>query len=252
MAEPPAARTPARTPARDAARDAARVAALIPAAGSGERLGRGPKAFIALGGRPLLAWAVASLLPWVDEVVVAVPAADVERARAVVESLEGPRRARVTTGGATRQATVAALLASVATDLVVVHDAARPFLDPATVLAVIAAAREHGACSVGQAVADSLVRRDDGAPVDRATLRAVQTPQAFRRELLAHAHAAAALDGVVATDDAGLVRRLGIPVAWVEGGAHLFKVTTPADLDLAEAVVAAGTFGVRPPAAAPT
>jgi 2-C-methyl-D-erythritol 4-phosphate cytidylyltransferase len=226
---------------------AERIAALIPAAGGGERLGRGPKAFVALGGRPLLAWAVASLLPWVDEVVVAVPAADLERAREVVASLGGPRRTRVTTGGATRQATVAALLEAVEAEVVVVHDAARPFLDAATIRAVIAAARDHGACSVGQAVSDSLVRSDDGAPVDRDALRAVQTPQAFRREVLARAHAAAARDGVAATDDAGLVRRLGVPVAWVEGGAHLFKVTTVADLHLAEAVVASGTFGVRPP-----
>jgi 2-C-methyl-D-erythritol 4-phosphate cytidylyltransferase len=235
-----------------AARTPARVAALIPAAGSGERLGRGPKAFVALGGRPLLAWAVASLLPWVDEVVVAVPHADLARARAVMASVDGAHRTRVTTGGATRQATVAALLSAVATELVVVHDAARPFLDAATVLAVIAAARDHGASSVGQAVADSLVRLEDGVPVDRAALRAVQTPQAFRRELLAHAHAVAERDGVAATDDAGLVRRLGVPVVWVEGGAHLFKVTTIADLHLAEAVVAAGTFGVRPPGHEPT
>jgi 2-C-methyl-D-erythritol 4-phosphate cytidylyltransferase len=226
---------------------ATRVAALIPAAGSGERLGRGPKAFVALGGHPLLAWAVASLLPWVDEVVVAVAAADLERAGAVVARLAGPGRARVTTGGATRQATVAALLSAVEAEVVVVHDAARPFLDGATVEAVIAAARAHGACSVGRPVADSLVRRDDGTPVDRDALRAVQTPQAFRRDLLAHAHAVASREGVAATDDAGLVRRLGVPVAWVDGGAHLFKVTTLDDLHLAEAVVAAGTFGVRPP-----
>jgi 2-C-methyl-D-erythritol 4-phosphate cytidylyltransferase len=132
-------------------------------------------------------------------------------------------------------------------DVVVVHDAARPFLDAATIQAAVRSAREHGACSVGQPVADSLVRLDDGEPVDRAALRAVQTPQAFRRALLARAHAEADRDGVAATDDAGLVRRLGIPVAWVTGGAHLFKVTTVADLDLAEAVVASGAFGVRPP-----
>ena len=226
---------------------AERVAALVPAAGSGERLGRGPKAFVELGGRPLVAWAVAALLPCVDEVVVAVPAVDLDRARALIATLAGAARARVVSGGATRQATVAALLVGVEADVVVVHDAARPFLDAATIQAAVRSAREHGACSVGQPVADSLVRFDDGEPVDRAALRAVQTPQAFRRALLARAHAAADRDGVAATDDAGLVRRLGIPVAWVSGGAHLFKVTTAADLDLAEAVVASGAFGVRPP-----
>jgi 2-C-methyl-D-erythritol 4-phosphate cytidylyltransferase len=226
---------------------AERVAALVPAAGSGERLGRGAKAFVDLGGRPLLVWAVAALLPCVDEVVVAVADADLERARAAIAPLAGAARARVVRGGATRQATVAALLAAVDAEVVVVHDAARPFLDAATVLAALRSAREHGACSVGLPVADSLVRFADGVPVDRDTLRAVQTPQAFRRDLLAEAHAAARRDGAEATDDAGLVRRLGVPVAWVAGGAHLFKVTTVADLELAEAVVGSGAFGVRPP-----
>jgi len=223
------------------------VAALVPAAGSGDRLGRGPKAFVDLGGRPLLAWSVAALLPWVDEVVVAVPEADLARAVSIAGALAAPGRIRVIAGGASRQATVAALLAAVVAEIVVVHDAARPFLDGATLRAAIAAARAHGACSVVQSVADSLVRGDDGAPVDRDALRAVQTPQAFRRAWLLEAHAAARRDGVAATDDAGLVRRLGRAVAWVPGGAHLFKVTTPADLELAEAVAAHGAFGLRPP-----
>jgi 4-diphosphocytidyl-2-C-methyl-D-erythritol kinase len=109
-----------------------------------------------LGGRPLLVWAVAALLPCVDEVVVAVADADLERARAAIAPLAGAARARVVRGGATRQATVAALLAAVDAEVVVVHDAARPFLDAATVLAALRSAREHGACSVGQPVADSL------------------------------------------------------------------------------------------------
>lgn len=226
---------------------AERVAALVPAAGSGERLGRGPKAFLDLGGRPLLAWSVAALLPWVDEVVVAVPVADLGRAAAMLAALAGAERVRLVVGAASRQGTVSALVAVVDADVVVVHDAARPFLDAATVRAVIDAARTHGACSVGQPLADSLVRVDDGAPVDRDGLRAVQTPQAFRRDWLLAAHEAASRDGVAATDDAGLVRRIGHPVAWVAGGAHLFKVTTAADLAMAEAVVAQGAFGVIAP-----
>jgi 2-C-methyl-D-erythritol 4-phosphate cytidylyltransferase len=226
---------------------AERVAALVPAAGSGERLGRGPKAFVDLGGRPLVAWSVAALLPWVDEVVVAVPEADLARAASIAGALAAAGRVRAIPGGPSRQATVAALLAAVDAEVVVVHDAARPFLDGATLRAAIEAARAHGASSVVQAVADSLVRGDDGSPVDRDALRAVQTPQAFRRSRLVEAHAAALRDGVAATDDAALVRRLGHTVAWVVGGAHLFKVTTPADLALAEAVAAHGAFGVRPP-----
>ena len=224
------------------------IAGLLPAAGSGERLGRGPKAFVEVGGRPLLAWAAAALAPWVDELAVAVPEADVYRARSLLAPWAGGLRLRVVVGGDTRQATVAQLLAGVDADVVVVHDAARPFLDGDTVAAVIAATLAHGACSVGQAVVDTLVRVADGAVVDRGALRAVQTPQGFRRALLVRAHAAAARDAIAATDDAGLVRRLGLHVAWVDGGAHLFKVTTPADLALAEAMAASGALGAGPPA----
>ena len=226
-----------------------RVAGLVPAAGSGERLGRGPKAFVELAGTPMLAWTVAALAPWVDEVAVAVAETDLARARRVLEPWSARVDLRLIVGGTTRQATVRRLLEAVDAEVVVVHDAARPFLDAATVRAVIAAALAHGACSVGQPLADSLVRVADGGPVDRATLRAVQTPQAFRRGVLALAHAAAERSEAAATDDAGLVWRMGHPVAWVEGGGHLFKVTTASDLALAEAVVAAGAFGVAAPAA---
>lgn len=214
---------------------AERVAALIPAAGSGERLGLGPKAFVRVGGRPLLSWAVAALAPHVDAVWVAAPEGALDEARRVVAAAAGATPATVLTGGATRQATVARLAAAAAEDLVLVHDAARPFLDPATVAACIDAARAQGACSVAMPVADTLVGAADGAPVDRATLRAVQTPQGFRRSLLLLAHEAAVARGDLATDDAGLVRALGHPVAWVAGGPHLFKVTGPGDLALAEA-----------------
>lgn len=214
---------------------AERVAALIPAAGHGTRLGRGPKAFVAVAGRPLLAWAVAAVAPWVDEVVVAVPEDAQDAATAVVTTAAGGTAARVVVGGSTRQATVSRLAGATEAPIVLVHDAARPFLDRATVMAALAATRAHGACTVATDVVDTLVRAADGAPIDRDGLRAVQTPQGFRRELLLRAHAVAMARGVSATDDAALVRALGVAVAWVPGGAHLFKVTGPGDLALAEA-----------------
>lgn len=223
------------------------VAALVPAAGAGARLGLGPKAFVRVGGRPLLDWAVAALAPWVDELVVAAPADALDEARAVALAAAGATPLRLIAGGATRQATVERLARATDTDLVLVHDAARPFLDAATVRACVASVRVHGACSVGRAVVDTLVRTRDGAPVDRSRLTAVQTPQGFRRALLLRAHeAAAARGGVEATDDAGLVRQLGAGVAWVEGGAHLFKVTGPDDLALADAWAMARTAGASP------
>ncbi len=206
-----------------------RLAALVPAAGGGVRLGRGPKAFLALAGRPLLAWSVDALRPFVHEVVVAVPPDDVERASDLVPG------ARVVAGAATRQGTVERLAAATDRPYVLVHDAARPFLDAAVIDAVTNALDTVRALSVVTNVADSLIEAANGASVDRAALRAVQTPQAFERALLLEAHAAARTAGVDATDDAALVRRLGIEVALVPGGAHLFKVTTAADLALAEA-----------------
>ncbi len=225
------------------------VAGLVPAAGSGERLGRGPKAFVELAGAPMLAWSVAALAGRVDVLAVGVAESDVARTRALLAPWVAWLDVRVVVGGASRQATVKRLLAAVEADVVVVHDAARPFLDAATLAAAVSAAQAHGACSVGQPLADSLVRVEDGTPVDRAQLRAVQTPQAFRREVLLRAHEAAERAGWVATDDAGLVWRMGHPVAWVDGGGHLFKVTTQTDLALAEAVVASGAFGVAAPTA---
>lgn len=224
------------------------VAALVPAAGAGARLGLGPKAFVRVGGRSLLAWAVAVLAPCVDEVIVAAPADALDEAQGIAVAAAGATPVRVVAGGATRQATVERLARATGATFVLVHDAARPFLDPETVRACVASTRAHGACSVGRPVADTLVRTRDGAPVDRSVLTAVQTPQGFRRSLLLRAHAAAAERGAEeATDDAGLVRRLGADVAWVEGGAHLFKVTGPDDLALAEAWAAA-----RSTLAAPT
>ena len=223
------------------------VAALVPAAGAGVRLGLGPKAFVRVGGRPLLAWAVAALSPWVDEVIVAAPPDALGEAHGIALPEAGATPLRLIAGGATRQATVERLARASDATFVLVHDAARPFLDAATVRACLASARAHGACSVGRPVADTLVRTRDGAPVDRSVLTAVQTPQGFRRSLLLRAHAAAAeRGGDEATDDAGLVRRLGAHVAWVYGGAHLFKVTVPDDLALAEAWAAARSADTAP------
>jgi 2-C-methyl-D-erythritol 4-phosphate cytidylyltransferase len=209
------------------------VAALIAAAGRGERLGKGPKAFVEVGGRTLVGWVLAALTDLVEEIVVAVPEGQRQRL------LDEHPGVRVEAGGATRQATVAALARATRCPVVLVHDAARPFLDAATVRTCLAAAREHGAASAAMPVADTLVDVATGERVDRDRLRAVQTPQAFWRSWLLEAHAAAAAAGVEATDDAGLVRWHGRPVRLVAGGTHLFKVTNEADLALARAYAAA-------------
>ncbi len=216
------------------------VAALVPAAGSGDRLGKGPKAFVEVGGRTLLTWAVEALRPFVAEVVVAVAPEQIEAAR------HAAPEARIVRGGATRQATVALLLASTECRWVLVHDAARPFLDADTLRRVLATLPSARALSVAMPVADSLVDARDGHTVDRARLWSVQTPQAFERQLLLEAHAAARDEGAAATDDAALVRRLGVAVTLVDGGPHLMKVTTPGDLRLAEAYASVLATRVAP------
>lgn len=215
------------------------TAALIPAAGSGTRLGMGPKAFVEVAGKSLLERSVDALAPLVDEVIVALP-----------EGMEAPAglAARAIVGGQTRQESVERLLHATSADFVLIHDAARPFLPEGVVMALLDAIPETGAATVALPLADTLVRAaqgDWGELVPREGLWAVQTPQGFRRELLLEAHARAKADGFAATDDAGLIARLGGRVRLVQGDSRLFKVTTPGDLALAQAL--AQTGGVKKP-----
>jgi 2-C-methyl-D-erythritol 4-phosphate cytidylyltransferase len=217
------------------------VAALVPAAGRGVRLGAGaPKALRTLAGEPLLVHAVRGLraAPSLGPVVVAAPPEDVEAVAALLASYD----VVVVAGGGQRQESVARALAALPpeVDLVLVHDAAR-CLTPVAVVETVVAGLVAGADAVVPVVpvSDTLKEVADEAVVrtlDRAALRAVQTPQGFRRDLLEQAHRAA--HGMLATDDAGLVERLGVRVATVPGHEEAFKVTRPLDLALAEAVLA--------------
>ncbi|MFE7564761.1 2-C-methyl-D-erythritol 4-phosphate cytidylyltransferase [Kitasatospora sp. NPDC057500] len=240
---------------------AAVAAAVVPAAGRGERLGPGaPKALRELGGVPLLVHAVRALTRSraVGLVVVAAPADGVAEVVALLDShgLED-KDIRVVAGGATRQESVRLGLAAIPAEvgIVLVHDAARPLV-PVEVVDAVASAVRAGAEAVVPAVplADTVKRVEPVAggpePVldtpDRATLRAVQTPQGFRRETLAGVHAKALAEEAAAdgtglppvTDDAGLVERFGGRVVVVPGHEEAFKVTRPLDLVLAEAVLA--------------
>nr|WP_186290629.1 2-C-methyl-D-erythritol 4-phosphate cytidylyltransferase [Gordonia zhaorongruii] len=210
---------------------AGRVAALIPAAGTGARLGEPkPKAFVEVGGTTLLERSVAAAHESgvVDEIIVAVPADLVASARDLVPS------ARVVAGGAERSDSVRAALAVTDAQLVLVHDAARALTPPSLFVDVVAALRD-GALAVvpGLPVADTLKQVDAAgwvvATPDRNPLRAVQTPQGFAADVLRGAHA----ESGDATDDAGLVEAAGVSVQVVTGDAMAFKVTTAFDLTLA-------------------
>lgn len=205
-----------------------KVAALIPAAGAGLRLGLGPKAVVTVAGETLLSRSVRAFAGLVDETLVAVPVS-------VGEGLELPG-VRPVPGGDTRQRSVYNLLRATDAEVVLIHDAARPFLERGVVERVIASVQKYRAASVVTHVTDTLIETDSGRTVDRRTLRAVQTPQGFRRDLIVSAHERALQHGYSATDDADLVRAMGHPVALVEGSSWLLKVTTPADLELAEAL----------------
>jgi 2-C-methyl-D-erythritol 4-phosphate cytidylyltransferase len=218
------------------------VCVLIPAGGIGARLGhRTPKQFLALGGASILATTAGHFVrhPAVDAIVVAAPGAHLERAR---RALRGPRRVRITVvaGGSTRQESVWLALQAAPADaaIVVVHDAVRPFITRALIDAVVAAAREGEAAICALPVAETVKRVRDGrveTTVDRTDLWTVQTPQAFRVDVLREAHEKARRDGVVGTDDAALVERLGHPVAVVRGLESNLKITTPGDLRRARA-----------------
>lgn len=210
------------------------VAALIPAAGQGERLGRGPKAFLPLGEGTLLSTSVTAFSGLVDEIIVAVSEAMLPDIGAHLDSSTG--KVTPVLGGTTRQATVYTLLKAARSDLVLIHDAARPFLSKEVIQRTLTAVRETGAASVVRPVADTLVRAETGETVPRDPLRAVQTPQGFRLDLILEAHRTALEHGTTATDDAALVRLLGHEVALVEGSAWLMKITTPTDYALAQAL----------------
>lgn len=191
---------------------------------------------MALKDRSLLERAVNGLFASgvVDEVVVMVPPDMVDGARTLVP------RARVVVGGAERTDSVrAGLVAAGTADLVLVHDAARPLTPPAMIVRVVSALRAGASAVIPVLpVADTVKRVGaDGvveATVERADLRAVQTPQGFTAEVLRAAYAAA--PGALATDDAGLVERAGGTVVTVPGDPLAMKITTAFDLRIAQAL----------------
>jgi 2-C-methyl-D-erythritol 4-phosphate cytidylyltransferase len=222
------------------------AAALIAAAGSGERLGAGgPKALVPAAGRPLLAWSIDAFAAarGVGAIVIAAPPGHEAEVRELVLAAAEDRLAiEVVSGGETRTASVAAALGQVEAELVAVHDAARPLLEPALIESMLARlAAEPGAAGViaAQPVTDTIKRAGaDGAisaTEPRTGLWRAQTPQLFRAAALRAAHAG---EIAGATDDATLIERAGGRVLVEPGPPENLKVTTPADLRFAELLLA--------------
>lgn len=217
------------------------VDVVVVAAGSSTRMAGTDKLLAPIHGRPLLAWTLDGLRAagsTRDLVLVTVP----ERvASMATEPWVASSGARVVAGGARRQDSVAAGLAAVASDIVLVHDGARPLVSGPLVDRVARATVEHGAAVPGWPVVETLKRVRDGRiveTVDRDGVVGAQTPQGGRRRDLLAALAMVERDGREVTDEGALLEALGIPVTCVEGEADNLKVTTPADLERAAALLA--------------
>jgi 2-C-methyl-D-erythritol 4-phosphate cytidylyltransferase len=214
-----------------------RAIAIVVAAGSGSRLGvEEPKAFLTIGGRPIVEVAVERTLgsPAIRAVVVTAPSGAEERMRAVLAAVAP--EAVVVAGGATRQASVRAGLAATpdGAEVIVVHDAARPFAPPELFTEVVERVVSGADAAVPVLpIPDTIKRVRDGAVIStepRDDLVLAQTPQAFRAQLLRVYHERARTEGREVTDDAALFESAGARVVTVAGDPRNFKITTALDL----------------------
>jgi 2-C-methyl-D-erythritol 4-phosphate cytidylyltransferase len=222
---------------------------VVPAGGHGVRMGR-KKQDIRVGARPVLRWTldVLEATPEIRGVVVAVPAEDVTVWR---QRLRSCRKVRaVVAGGVERQESVARGLAAVphTAPWILVHDGVRPCITPALVRRIVDATRAHGAAIAALPIVETLKRGVEGwvkETVPRDGLWVIQTPQGFRADLLREAHRRATADGVLGTDDAALVERLGTAVRLVPGLPGNVKITRPEDLPLARQLLVRGNRRAR-------
>lgn len=228
-----------------------KASALIPAAGAGERLGKGiNKVFVEVAGKPVLAHtlSVFEACEAVDEVIIVTGEQDIEAAGELVGRFGFAKVKHIVAGGAQRQDSVRNGLARCSRDIIVIHDAARPMVNCEMIDQSIQKAEEMGACIAAVPVIDTIKSAEDDvvrSTVDRSSLYSVQTPQTFRAELIRRAYDQAYADGFYATDDAALVEHLGENVAIVQGSYENIKITTPADLETAAARLANVECGMR-------
>jgi 2-C-methyl-D-erythritol 4-phosphate cytidylyltransferase len=212
----------------------------------GVRLGAdGPKALVDIGGRPMIAVTLSrfAAMGLLEPAVIVAPAAFFPAFERALKEHLAPGAWTLVEGGAERQESVARGLAALREDaeIVVVHDAARPFVPRQAVEASIAEAAACGAATVAIPTSDTILVADErqflNDTPDRRMLWACQTPQTFQVGVIRRAHQAAAGGGYQCTDDATLVRRVGLPVKIVEGSPANFKVTTAFDLATARRMV---------------
>jgi 2-C-methyl-D-erythritol 4-phosphate cytidylyltransferase len=205
------------------------------------------KLLLLLRDRPVVAWAIGALEQSgaVDSVIVVASEHNLEDLARIVQETVTSLPVELVLGGARRQDSVGRAVDHLAGDppeLVLVHDGARPLVPAALVRAVVEAAREHGAATAGLPLKNACKEVDDHGFVrrslERSSIVSVQTPQAFRFEVLERAHREGRAQGAAVDDDAELVERIGVPVKVVAGDYRNIKITTPGDIDIAEVHIA--------------
>ena len=215
--------------------------AIIPAAGMGFRMGGGtPKQFLSLEGVPVFVHTLRkfSSLAAIDEIFLGLRGEDMERAQKEIDREHLSKPLRLVAGGGTRQETVARCLAECPpdTEIVVVHDAVRPFIEPEMIQRVIEAARKNGAAILGIPSVDSVKQVERQmilGTIPRERIVLAQTPQAFRYPILRAAFDRALAEGFNGTDESSLVERQGHNVTVLMGSDRNIKITKPSDLPLA-------------------
>ncbi|MDQ2924672.1 MAG: 2-C-methyl-D-erythritol 4-phosphate cytidylyltransferase [Acidobacteriota bacterium] len=234
------------------------VFVILPAAGIGTRMahpgthanehpGPAPKQFLSLAGSPILVHSLRAFLsvPRVTAIYVAVRKSEQPRVAGLIAEHHLAAKVHVVIGGDSRQDSVANALAALPStsddDIVLVHDAVRPLIDPATITRIIDTIARHGAAIVAMPAVDTVKqveRTSDGAlvtsTIPRERVVHAQTPQGATVPLLRRAFAEAAADGFIGTDESSLLERANIPVYVVPGSSRNFKVTQPGDLEIAE------------------
>lgn len=217
------------------------LAAIIVAAGSSTRMDGIDKIWAPLAGRPILAHSILAMKEVAQELIVVVKQPDEVRVVQMIEGLHVRIPWRITRGGARRQDSVRSGLRAIRCgEYVAVHDAARPLATSELLARVFEASLATGAAIPGLPLSDTIKRARGGRvreTVDRSDLWAVQTPQVFSTDVLVKAYRAAEGQDEMVTDDAMLVERTDGAVTVVEGDPWNFKVTTPSDLELAEALL---------------
>jgi 2-C-methyl-D-erythritol 4-phosphate cytidylyltransferase len=221
------------------------VSAIIPAAGSGARMGGIKKPYMDLAGKPILAHTLTIFqqCPLVNSIVVVTAKDDEARCvQDVVTAYGIDKSLSIVAGGDTRQESVFNALQELSsnTDVVVIHDAVRPFVTEEMILQSIDNANQYGSAIVAVPVKDTIKESDDGfvmKTLDRYRLWAIQTPQTFKYDLIMKAHLYARDNSIQATDDAFLIEQIGHKVKLIMGSYENIKITTPEDIVIAKAIL---------------